>query len=250
MTRLKWGEIGERFYEVGVDRGVLYVDDNPGVSWNGLVSVSESPNGGEAQAYYLDGIKVFNRANSEEFEATIEAYTYPPEFDQCEGERAIRNGLAITQQSKKSFGLSYRTKIGNDVDGVEHGYKIHLIYGALANPSQRSNNTIGDSIDPFNFSWQITTKPPSIKEHKPTSHFIIDSRETPPIVLLRIEEIIYGTFDGNPRLPTIPELLYIFNSYNTSVFDAGDPIEPYYATLDGGMPPSTIQTSTIDEGGP
>lgn len=250
MTRLIWGAAGERFYETGVDRGVLYVVDDAGVAWNGLVSVSESPTGGEPKSFYLDGYKYSNRAGTEEFEATIEAYTYPPEFDLCEGVTAIKNGLFVTQQSRQSFGLSYRSKIGNDIDGVDHGYKIHLIYDALAAPTPRVNTTISSSLDAFNFSWKITTKPPSIKDHKSAAHFVIDSRETPPIVLAQIEDVLYGSVDTEPRLPIIPELLYIFSIYNTSIFDAGLPNEPYFSTLDGGRPPSTAQTSTVDGGTP
>lgn len=250
MTRLEWGVVGERFYETGVDRGVLYVTDGDGVAWNGLVSVSEAPTGGESRPYYLDGVKYLNLSSGEEFEATIEAYTYPDEFIQCEGTAAIQNGLFVTQQSKKAFGLAYRTRIGNDVNGTDHGYKIHLVYNALAGPSPRGNLTISDTAEAFNFTWQITTKPPSTREFKPASHFIIDSRETPGDLLAILEDILYGASGTSPRLPSVSELLFIFNSYNTSIFDAGGPIEPYYSTLDGGRPPSTVQSSTVDGGVP
>jgi hypothetical protein len=234
---------------MGVDQGVLYVGTAEGVPWNGLVSVSEAPTGGDATPYYVDGIKYLNRLAGEEFEATLEAYTYPNEFATCDGTSPYKNGLFVTQQKRKPFGLSYRTKIGNDVDGADHAYKIHLIYNALASPSPRSNDTITDSVDPFNFSWKLTTTPPAIAGRKPTSHFMIDTRETPFEVLTRIEEILYGSDDEASRLPTIPELVYIFESYNASTFDAGTVLEPYYATFDGG-PPVSNQTSTVDGGAP
>ena len=250
MTRLEWGVVGERFYETGVDRGVLYILDGDAVAWNGLVSVSEAPTGGEPNPYYLDGVKYLNLSSGEEYEATIEAYTYPDEFAQCEGVASIRNGLFVTQQSKKSFGLAYRTKIGNDVNGVDHGYKIHLVYGALAGPSPRGHLTISDTSEALNFSWQITTKPPAINEYKPASHFIIDSMDTPGELLAIIEDILYGKVDAAPRLPSVSELLFIFNSYDTTIFDAGAPTEPYYSTLDGGRPPASAQSSTVDGGVP
>lgn len=250
MTRLIWDEPGERIYETGVDLGVLYVDYELGVVWNGLIAVSEAPTGGEAKPYYLDGLKYLNLAAAEEFEATIEAFTYPDEFAQCEGTTSINQGLFITHQLKKSFGLVYRTRVGNDLEGVDHGYKLHLVYGALVGPSPRGNSTISDTFDAFNFSWSLTTRPPAINGYKPSSHFIIDSRVAPGVLLDQIQDILYGTVDTEPRLPPISELLFIFNIYNSSIFDAGAPTEPYYATLDGGTPPSTEQTSTADGGVP
>lgn len=250
MTKLAWGLVGERYFEAGVDRGVLYVDGLDGVAWNGLTSVSESTVGGETTPYYIDGIMYLNRASSQEFEATIDAYTYPDEFAQCEGTVPVLNGLFMTNQKKKSFSLAYRTRVGNDVDGIEHGYKLHLVYDATAEPSARPNSTIGETLDADNFSWKITTKPPSlVTGYKPTSHVVIDSRETPVDLLQNIEDIIYGTVDDAPRMPSIPELIFLFNSYNTSVFDAGEILEPYYITFDGG-PPLQDQDSTIDGGTP
>ena len=248
MTRVIWNNVGERTYEIGIDRGMLYVDDT-GVPWNGLVSVAESPSGAEVQPYYVDGIKYLNLLSDEEFEATIEAYTYPDEFEECDGTKAITNGLFITQQPKKMFSFSYRTKIGNDVDAEDHGYKIHLVYDALAAPTERPNNTISESMEPFNFSWKITTKPPSFTGYKESSHFVIDSRETPEDLMTQIENILYGSYFESPRLPSIPELIYIFGIYETMVFDAGSILEPFYATIDGG-PPMPDPSSTIDGGGP
>lgn len=249
MTRISWGDPGERFFEAGVDRGVLYVDDAEGVPWNGLISVAEAPTGGETTPYYVDGVKYFEKASNEEFEAEIEAYTYPVEFSECDGTKLVKHGLFATQQARKSFGLSYRTGIGNDTNGVQHGYKIHVVYNATAAPTSRENSTIGDTVDPFNFTWKVTTRPPRFKGYKPTAHFVIDSREAPVAVLETLENILYGNFENTSRLPSAPELLYIFESFNSSFFDAGTPIEPYYATFDGG-PPISNQTSTVDGGTP
>lgn len=250
MSRLKWGATGERLYEIGVDRGVLYIDNGAGVAWNGLISVSEEIDGGEAKPYYIDGVKYLNRSSLEEFKATIEAYTYPEEFSICDGTAALStNGLFATQQARKSFGLAYRSRIGNDVKGADFGYKIHLVYNALASPSSQVHSTISDTIDPFNFSWSITATPPRLGGHKPTSHFMIDSRKTPAPLLAQIEDVLYGTDTEAPRLPSLGELIYLFSSYNTSLFDAGIVGAPYYRTFDGGVVPAA-QTSTIDGGVP
>lgn len=212
MSRISWNAPGERFFETGVDRGVLYVDLNAGVPWTGLISVSESPSGGEARPYYQDGIKYLNLSSKEEFEATINAFTAPKEFAPCDGVSALQNGLFATQQPRKAFSLSYRTMIGNDVDGQEHGYKIHLVYNALAGPSERSNNTLGDNVDPNSLSWQITTLPPSLSGLKPTAHFVIDSRYTPAGLLKAIEDILYGSDAADPRMPLASELVTMFQS--------------------------------------
>lgn len=210
MPRLSWSAVGERFYETGVDQGVLYVGTNPGVAWTGLTSVSESPSGGEPKAYYIDGIKYLNLSSAEEFEATVNAFNSPPEFGPCDGTVSIQNGLFVTQQPRKPFGLSYRTKVGNDIDGSDHAYKIHIVYNALAAPSERSNNTIGDSTDPNSLSWSITTRPPLVTGFKPTAHFLIDSRLTPQEVLTEIEDILYGSDANSPRLPSALELTDLF----------------------------------------
>jgi hypothetical protein len=248
MTTMTWTAVGERFYEVGVDRGVLYIDD-VGVAWTGLVSVSESPVGGEAKAYYIDGIKYLNLAAREEFEATIEAYTYPDEFAQCDGSNSISNGLSFTQQKRKSFGLAYRSNVGNDIDGVDHAYKLHLVYGALAAPSQNVHATISENIDPYNFSWKITTKPEILQDHRPTSHFIIDSRETPVALLAFIENILYGEDLVAARLPTVLELTYLFFLFENSLLEGGIPDSQAPFGYDGGFITS-IQESFIDGGGP
>lgn len=249
MSRLIWGAVGERTYELGVDRGVLYIGSAVAVPWNGLISVSEAPVGGETKSYYIDGVKYLERQTSEEFEADIEAYTYPDEFGQCDGTAALGNGLFATQRRRKPFNMSYRSRIGNDVDGPDHGYKIHLVYNALAGPSPRKHNTMSDNLEPFNFTWHISTKPPLLDGHKPTAHFVIDSRYTPRELLSKVEDILYGSEEAEPRLPSVHELLFLFESYSTSTFDAGDILEPYYNTFDGGIIPEP-QTSTIDGGVP
>lgn len=249
MTRLVWDKVGERTFELGVSNGVLYVDGSDGVPWNGLISVAESPSGGDITPYYVDGIKYLNHATTEEFEATVEAYTYPEEFGVCDGTAPVKYGLYATQQPKKSFGLSYQTKIGNDVDGVDHGYKIHLVYDATAAPSSRPNHSMNDSTDPSNFSWKIVTKPPTFVGYKPTAHFVIDSREVPSDLMNQVTDILYGSSDSAPRLPSVPELLFIFNEYDTSIFDAGYLTEEYFTTFDSDVV-TVPQTSTIDGGTP
>lgn len=211
MPRLNWGAVGKRYFETGVDRGVLFVGDNSGVAWTGLTSVSESPTGGEAKPYYMDGIKFMNIAASEEFEATIEAFHRPIEFAPCDGVSIPQNGLLITQQPRKPFGFSYRTLLGNDVDGPDHAYKIHLVYNALAAPSQRNNNSIGESVDPAKYTWQVTTLPPQMSGFKPTAHLVVDSRTTPDFILHHIERVLYGSEEADSRLIGAQELIDLFN---------------------------------------
>lgn len=213
MAVLEWGTSGQRFFEVGTDRGVLYPTTGDGVAWNGLMSVSESPTGGDPRPYYIDGFKYLNLATSEEFAATIEAFSAPSEFDICDGTASIHNGLFVTQQRRQQFGFSYRTKVGNDEEGLNLGYKIHLVYNALAGPVQRNNVTINDSAEPLTLSWDITTAPMEISGFKPSAHFIIDSRKTPKSVLSLIEDVIYGTSISAPRLPSVEELVYLFDSF-------------------------------------
>ncbi|WMI34457.1 major tail protein [Microbacterium phage Damascus] len=212
MTRLAWGAHGERFFETGTDRGVLYLTGAPGVPWNGLKAVNESPTGGEPRPYYLDGYKYLNVASAEEYAATLEAFSSPREFAVCDGTLGIHNGLFVTQQPRSQFGLSYRTLVGNDKDGDQHGYKIHLVYNALAAPSQRNNQTTGDGVNPLTLSWSITTQPPLLTGIKPTAHFVIDSRFTPRTLLATIEDILYGSIDGDPRMPSVQELSELFKS--------------------------------------
>lgn len=210
MTQVVWDAVGERYFETGVDRGVLYLD-NAGVAWNGLISVTENSSGGEPQPYYVDGYKYINIAAAEEFEATIQAFSAPREFGVCDGTVEYRAGLFITQQRRRPFGLSYRTKLGNDVDGSDHGYKIHLVYNALAAPSERNNQTIKSSPEPTTLSWAITTTPPRLSALKPTAHFVIDSTRTDPEVLADLEELLYGTASTDPDFPTPEELIELFS---------------------------------------
>lgn len=249
MTRLIWDVVGERIYEVGVDHGVLYIDNEPGIPWNGLISINELHSGGEAEAFYIDGIKYLNRVSGEEFEAVIEAFTYPDEFAPCDGALSLSLGLSATQQKRKSFGLVYRTKIGNDVNGDEHGYKIHLVYDAIVAPSERVNSTITDSIDPLNFSWTLTARPPVYSGFKPTAHFVIDSLQTSDDLLIQIENVLYGSDEEISRLPTIEEIINHFTLFNSGFMDSGFPETLYFNIIDAGVIPE-VQTSTIDGGGP
>lgn len=212
MAKLVWNEAGKRLYETGVDRGVLYVSDGSGgyqkgVVWNGLVSVNESPSGAEATPLYAGNVKYVELMSNEEFGASIEAYTYPEEFEQCDGSAELANGITIGQQPRKSFGLCYRTKIGNDTAGDEHGYKIHLIYGAKAAPTEKSYTTINDSPEAITFSWEITTTPIEVAGHKPTATLTIDSTKVTPTALTAIETKLYGDTTGEATLPTPAEIL-------------------------------------------
>jgi hypothetical protein len=213
VTRLVWGTSGERYFETGADRGVLYLPAVPGVPWNGLTSVSESPDGGTPQPYYIDGYKYINVATAEEFKATLSALSSPPEFGVCDGTLGIHNGLFATQQPRRPFSLSYRTLVGNDIQSIDHGYKIHLVYNALAAPSTRENSTLNGSPNPLGLSWSITTTPPKITGLRPTAHFVIDSRLTPAPLLSHIEDILYGTISDDPRLPEVSEIISIFNTW-------------------------------------
>ena len=215
MSKLVWDQVGERLYETGVDRGVLFPFSNnayeKGVAWNGLSSVSENPSGAEASPIYADNIKYLNLMSAEDFSATIEAYTYPDEFAECDGSASIATGVSIGQQKRKMFGFSYRTKIGNDVDGDEYGYKIHLVYGCLASPSEKSHNTINDSPEAITFSWSVNTTPVEVTGFRPTSHLIIDSTKVDPAKLVFLEGYIYGSngilIDGAIKYRRDPRLL-------------------------------------------
>lgn len=219
MAKLVWDETGKRFYETGVDRGVLYPLDeagkySKGVAWNGLSTVSESPSGAEATAIYADNIKYLNLMSAEEFGATIEAYYYPDEWAECDGSVAIATGVYAGQQPRKTFGLCYRTKLGNDVDGDEHGYKLHLIYGALASPTEKSYNSINDSPDVQPMSWEVTTTPVNVEGFKPTACIIIDSTKANSTDLATLEGILYGSAEpeAEPRLPLPDEVVEIMST--------------------------------------
>lgn len=194
--KLVWDQIGERFYETGVDHAVLYVQEGgvypKGVAWNGVVSITESPSGAEANPLYADNIKYLNLVSAEDFGASIEAYMYPDEFAVCDGSAEVTKGVTIGQQNRNTFGMSYRTIIGNDVDSNDHGYKLHLVYGALASPSEKAYNTVNDNPEANTFSWEVTTTPVAVNGYKPTSSIIIDSRKVDKDNLTKLEEILYG----------------------------------------------------------
>ena len=211
MSKLVWDKSGERFYETGVNKGVLYPQDATGaypkgVVWNGLTGVTESPSGAEATALYADNVKYLNLLSAEEFGATVEAYTYPDEFAACNGEMELAKGVTLGQQKRTSFGMAYQTKVGNDID-AEVGYKIHVIYGALASPSERSYATVNDSPEAITFSWEITTTPVEVTGFKPTATIVIDSTKVDATKLAALEAILYGTDSEEARLPLPNEIL-------------------------------------------
>lgn len=205
MSKLVWDQTGERLFETGVKQGVLYPQEGgaypKGYAWNGLTAVTESPSGAEATPLYADDIKYLNLLSNEEFGATIEAYTYPDEFASCDGSAEIAPGVVIGQQKRKAFGLSYKTTLGNDVDSYDHGYKLHLVYGALATPTEKAYATINDSPEAITFSWEITTTPVAVKGFKPTAIVTVDSTKVAAEKLASLEEILYGTDEQEARLP-------------------------------------------------
>lgn len=216
MSKIIWDEIGKRTYETGVEKGVLYPCSKSGygkgVPWNGLTAVTESPSGAEPNPLYADNIKYLNLMSNEEFGATIEAYTYPPEFEACDGSASISEGVSIGQQTRSKFGLSYVTKLGNDTEAIDYGYKIHLMYGALASPSEKGYSSINESPDAIGFSWAITTTPVEVPGFKPTASVTIDSTKVKATDLKKLEDILYGTEVNEARLPMPSELSTIFTS--------------------------------------
>ena len=215
MAKLVWDESGKRIYETGVQKGVLYVQNESGlypkgVAWNGLTAVTESPSGAEATPLYADDIKYLELRSAEEFGATIEAYTYPEEFEACDGSASLAKGVSIGQQDRKAFGLCYRTVVGNDVQGNSHGYKLHLIYGAVASPSEKAYATVNDSPEAVTFSWEITTTPVEVEGFKPTASITIDSTKVNSEQLAALEKKLYGE-EGEAQLPLPSEVKTIFN---------------------------------------
>lgn len=211
MSKIVWDAVGEHTFETGVRNGVLYLKDaqgaySTGVAWNGLTSVSESPEGAEANDLYADDIKYLTLMSAENFKATIEAYTYPVEFEECDGSATIAKGVVIGQQSRKPFGLCYRTAIGNDTDGNEHGYKLHIVYGCQASPSEKQYSTINDSPEAITFSWEVNTTPVNVTGKKPTATLIIDSTKADKEKLTALEAILYGSESEEPRLPLPDEI--------------------------------------------
>lgn len=220
MARLEWDKTGEHLYETGVDHGVLYFPDQTGaykngVAWNGLISVSESPSGAEATGQYADNIKYLNLISAEEFGATIEAYTYPEEFEACNGNKELvdNTGVYVGQQSRSVFGFCYRTMIGNDTDGQDHGYKLHLVYGCQVSPSEKAYQTINDSPEALTFSWELSTTPVNVTGKKPTALLVIDSTKIDSTKLARIEAKLYGDENSTGAvLPTPDEIAEILNA--------------------------------------
>lgn len=216
MAILVWDEAGKRTFETGIDHGVLYVQKDgkypKGVAWNGLISVSENPSGAEDNALYADNIKYLNIKSSEELGLSIECYTYPDEWEACDGSAELVPGVKLGQQRRESFGLSYRTKIGNDTEGEDHGYKLHLIYGCSASPSERSYQTINDSPEAISFSYDITTTPVAVDGYKPVSSITIDSTKIEPDQLAKLEKVLYGDAEEEARLPLPNELASIMQA--------------------------------------
>lgn len=214
MSKLVWDKTGERLYETGVKQGVLYVQDAQGaypkgVAWNGLTTVTESPSGAEATPLYADDIKYLNLMSTEELGGTIEAYTYPDEWAECDGSAAIAVGVYIGQQPRKTFGMCYRTTLGNDVENNAYGYKLHLIYGALAAPSEKAYATINDSPEAITFSWEFSTTPVNVEGFKPTANIVIDSTKVEPAKLAALEAVLYGDTETEARLPLPDEVVQI-----------------------------------------
>ena len=216
-NKIEWDKTGERLFETGIDHGVLYPQATggtypKGVAWNGLTAVTESPSGAEPTPLYADNIKYLNLMSVEEFGFTIEAYMYPDEFAECNGEGSLVQGVTIGQQKRKAFGMSYRTLIGNDVDGDSHGYKLHLIYGALAAPSEMARNTVNDNPEAATMSWECSTTPVTVDKFKPTSHIIIDSTKADPTKLAALEKKLYGDNVTEAALPLPNEVVEIMET--------------------------------------
>jgi len=229
MPALVWDEIGKRVYETGVDHGVLYIpnaqgDYTNGVAWNGLVSISEAPTGAEPNAMYADNIKYLNLYSREEFGATVEAFTYPDEFMQFDGLAIPTPGVLVGQQSRKAFGLSYRSQLGNDIKGNDFGYKLHLLYGCFASPSEKAYNTINESPEIITFSWELSTSPVAVPNLKPTALLTIDSTKVAAATLTALEQQLYGTAGVNPVLPMPGTVITMFSGGVTTV----TPTQPVY----------------------
>jgi len=233
MTKLLWDQVSERRFETGVDQGVLYIPTNGvysiGYAWNGLTAVTESPGGAEASPLYADNQVYLNLVSSETFGGTIEAYTYPDAFAQCDGTATPSTGVSIGQQARKTFGLAYRTKVGNDVSGQDLGYKIHLVWGALAAPSEKAYATVNDSPEAITFSWAITTTPVAVTGYKPTVTLTVDSTKVTPANLQVLEDALYGSAGTDPRLPLPDEVIAMFAGALTSA----TPVSPTFVSATG-----------------
>lgn len=217
MAKLEWLKVGERFYETGISKSVLYRQDEQGaypagVPWNGLISVSENPSGAEKSPLYADDTKYLELMSAEEFGATIECYAYPPEFAECNGEKELAPGVTIGQQDRKPFGMSYKTIVGNDVKKNNYGYKLHLIYGATASPSEKGYSTVNDNPEAITFSFEVTTTPVTVEGHKPTASLTIESTKIDAQALKSIEEALYGTESKEAYLPLPAEIAEMINA--------------------------------------
>jgi len=217
MSKLTWDDTGKRLFETGVSKGVLYPQNSSGiyplgVAWNGLTAVTESPSGAEAKPKYADNIKYLNLVSTEEFGAKIEAYTYPDEFYACDGSVQPSTGVAVSQQARKAFGLAYKTALGNDASGIDYGYKLHLVYGAMAAPSEKAFASINDAPDAITFSWAVTTTPVCISGYKPAASVVIDSTKVDSAKLAALETLLYGSAGVDPRLPLPDEVITLFAS--------------------------------------
>lgn len=211
MSKIVWDKTGERYYETGVKKVVLYLMDSngaysTGVPWNGITAITEKPTGADANALYADDIKYLNLIAAEDFEASVEGYTYPDEFAECDGSKEIAPGVMIGQQNRKMFGLAFVSTLGNDTDLNNYGYKIHIIYAAQAAPSEAGHNTVNENPDATAFSWDIKTTPVNVTGHKPTAHLVIDSTKADAAKLAALEDILYGTTETEPRLPLPDEI--------------------------------------------
>lgn len=217
MARLEWDKSGEKTYQTGCDRGVLYVVDTDGaytngVAWNGITAATESPSGAEVTSNYADNIKYMNLVSAEEFGGTIEAYTFPQEFGVCDGTAEPVPGMSVGQQGRKSFGFSFRTLLGNDTQGTDHGYLLHIWYGCLAAPSERAYATVNDSPEAITFSWEVSTTPVSFEGYKPTASVIIDSTKVNKAQMTTLENILYGTESNEARLPLPAEIVTLLSA--------------------------------------
>lgn len=250
MTRVTWDKPGERRFEAGVDRGVLYPRSSVGVPWNGLVSVQEDVSGGEQESYYYDGVKYLDFIASEDFQGVLEAYTWPDEFDECSGNVHLAPGLMATRQRRKVFDLVYRTKIGNDVDGIRHGHKLNLVYNAVAQPAAKSHQSASDNVEPSNFQWTITAVPPAGDGYKPTAHFVIDSTDVEPEILSVLEQKLYGNDGYEPFIPTQEEVIELLSSTLVDIVDGGSADWSSDGLIDGGSLVWAADGDSVDGGTP
>jgi len=250
MAVLKWDEVGERIYQTGIDHGVLYLHDGTVAAWNGLTGVEESSNS-ELKSFYLDGVKFLENLSPGDYSGKLKAYTYPDEFDRVNGIGIVAPGMELNEQPPKSFNLSYRTMVGNDIEGTEYGYKIHLLYNILANPDSIGFSTSDDSkISPVEFSWSLTGTPPRIKKFRPTVHVAIDSNDTPPDILKMLESQLYGTATSDPSLPSIQDVAEFFGylgallivDHGDGTWSAVDESDAYITMIDS----TTFQIDNVD----